>query len=110
MYEKDGTPFWYVWEQRSANPLTGRVLNAIHFRRPDARGGVRHIKDAFTYDWRLWSIPELREAMTDAGFASTEVHDRLGGAIDADGTLYVRPIDDPAELDENYVVYVVARH
>jgi len=109
MYEKDGTPFWYVWEQRSANPLTGRVMNAIHFRCPAAHGGIRHLKNAFTYDWRLWSIPELREAMTDAGFATTEVHDRLGGAIDGDGTLYVRPIDDPAELDENYVVYVVAR-
>ncbi|MCB9847912.1 MAG: class I SAM-dependent methyltransferase [Phycisphaeraceae bacterium] len=95
----------YTWEQREANPLTGRVVNAMHF---DLPGGV-HMRDAFVYDWRLWGVPELRDAMLEAGFASTEVHDRLGGAIDTDGALHPLPVEDPDELDDTFVVSIVAR-
>jgi len=95
----------YVWEQREADPLTGRVINAMHFHPP----GQPAILDAFIYDWRLWGVPELRDAMIEAGFKSTEIHSSLGGAIDDEGALYVRPVDDPAELDESFVVSVVAR-
>lgn len=94
----------YTWEQREADPTTGRVVNAMHFTLPDGR----ELRDAFTYDWRLWSIPELRDAMDEAGFASTEVHDRLGDAVDADGNLHVRPVRGD-ELDDTFVVYVVGR-
>jgi hypothetical protein len=31
------------------------------------------MKDAFTYDWRLWTIPELRDAMLEAGFSDVAV-------------------------------------
>ena len=99
----DGTR--YTWEQRRADPLTGRVVNAMHFTLPTGET----LRDAFLYDWRLWTIPELRDAMTEAGFRSVELHDRLGGAIDDDGTLHTLPVTDPDELDDDYVVYVVAR-
>lgn len=95
----------YVWEQREADPLTGRVINAMHFELPTGES----LRDAFLYDWRLWSIPELRDAMTEAGFTSTEVHDRLGGAIDESGAVHPLPLTDADELDETYVVYIVAR-
>jgi len=95
----------YVWEQRHADPLTGRVVNAMHFHLPTGET----LRDAFLYDWRLWTVPELRDAMTEAGFTSTEVHDRLGGAIDETGAVHPLPVTDPDELDETYVVYVVAR-
>jgi hypothetical protein len=104
----------YEWEQAGANPLTGRVSNAIHFTTPD---GAR-MEHAFVYDWRLWSVPELREAMREAGFASTEVHASMGGAETGEGELVVRPIDVDGEgetrawpegLDESYVVFVVGR-
>jgi predicted RNA methylase len=94
----------YTWEQRSADPTTGRVVNAMHFALP----GGGELRDAFVYDWRLWSIPELRDAMAEAGFASSEVHDRLGDAIDGDGNLMVRPVRGE-ELDDTFVVYIVAR-
>lgn len=94
----------YTWEQRYADPTTGHVVNAMHFTLPDGR----QVRDAFTYDWRLWSIPELRDAMADAGFVRTEVYDRLGDAVDADGNLHVRPVRGD-ELDDTYVVYVAAR-
>ncbi|HVZ93975.1 MAG TPA: hypothetical protein VG797_05655, partial [Phycisphaerales bacterium] len=96
----------YEWEQRSADPLTGRVENVIHFVLP--RG--KRMRNAFIYDWRLWSVAELRDAMTEAGFRSTEVHNSYGGAIDENGDPVPLAVNDGRELnDENNVVYVVAR-
>lgn len=102
----DGKPLWYTWEQREADPISGRVLNALHFRTPGPRGRMQAFKNAFTYDWRLWSIPELTEAMHDAGFGNIDVYDSLGDAVDQHGDLHVRPA---AELDDPFVVYIVAR-
>lgn len=100
----------YTWEQRSADPLSARVLDVLHFRvRDPGKKRARVIRDAFVYDWRLWSIPELTGAMLEAGFRKVEVYDRLGSAVDGRGRLHVRPVRDGAELDENYVVYVVGR-
>ena len=91
----------YIWEQKMADPISGRVLNAIHFRI-----GKRVLKNAFTYDWRLWSIPELSEAMREAGFRTVEVYDSLGDAMDQHGNIIVHPA---TELSDPYIVYVVAR-
>ena len=101
----------YEWEQIEANPLTGLVHNAIHFTVEGAKRGAapRRIRGAFEYHWRLWSIPELREALEDAGFARVEVYSRLGEAMDSDGRLYVRPMDDHDVLDADWVVYVAGR-
>ena len=32
------------------------------------------LRKAFTYDWRLWTLPEIQELLREAGFASTEVY------------------------------------
>ncbi|MGQ0628343.1 MAG: hypothetical protein ACT4PL_09630 [Phycisphaerales bacterium] len=102
----------YRWQQREVRPFSSRVGNAIHFRvaPPSGRPGPsRTLRNAFTYDWRLWSVAELREAMADAGFATTEVHDRLGGAVSGGGTLHpVAAMDDDNHPDD-FVVYVVGR-
>ena len=42
----------------------------IHFKFKD---GSR-IKKAFSYDWRLWTLPEIREVMEEAGFSNTRVY------------------------------------
>ncbi len=62
--------FDYVWDQAYFNPVTGETLCHIHFDLPD---GTR-IKKAFTYDWRLWAMPEIRDVMLDAGFKETHVY------------------------------------
>jgi SAM-dependent methyltransferase len=98
----------YEWEQRHADIATGRVVNAMHFT-VTTRGSRQRFEDAFVYDWRLWSVRELRDAMTDAGFAATEVYARTADATDADGNLYVRPVEDPLELGESFSAYVVGR-
>jgi len=94
----------YEWEQREADPLTSRVVNAMHF---ELEGG-RRIEDAFVYEWRLWSPAELRDAALEAGFASVDYYDRLGEAELEDGSVLVRPASGD-ELDENFVVYAAAR-
>jgi len=61
-------PFTYVWQQQSFNPVDHRLTASIHFRFRD--GTV--MRNAFHYDWRLWTLPEIEEAMREAGFR--EVH------------------------------------
>jgi hypothetical protein len=98
----------YTWEQREADPLTGRVVNAMHFelRRPD--GGEQRMRDAFVYRWRLWGVPELRDAMLEAGFSSTAVYPRTPDAVDGEGRAWVEPLEDPAELDDSFDVLIAA--
>jgi hypothetical protein len=111
----------YTWEQRHADALSGLVLNTLSFRvwparrsarahptspRPSPR--VRVFPDAFVYHWRLWSIPELRDAVRDAGFATFDVYDELADAVDDDGRVYVSPVRE-GELERNWVVYLIAR-
>lgn len=100
----------YTWEQVEVEPTTGMVRNQIHFALLNARGKVCEThRQAFEYDWRLWSIPELREAMFDAGFREVDVYDRIGSAMDGDGNLMVDPVDYDQPLDKSWVVYVAGR-
>jgi hypothetical protein len=62
--------FTYVWEQAQFNPVDHHLLAHIHFR---FRSGAV-MRRAFTYDWRLWTLPEIRECMIEAGFRSAEVY------------------------------------
>ena len=100
----------YTWEQHEADPMTGMVTNLIHFRVERAGVIEFELEDAFVYEWRLWSIPELRDAMADAGFSKTLVYTKLADALDADGNAYVLPVDDgQEELEESYIVLVSAK-
>ncbi len=105
----DGKRCTYRWEQRDADPITGMVTNAIHFRVFEGDEVVLDIHDAFIYRWRLWSLPELREALLESGFVSTDIYANLPDAIDDDGNAYAEPIRDPEWLDDSYIVCVSGR-
>ena len=62
--------YTYVWEQARCDPIKHDVLNHIHFLFPD---GSRKMQ-AFTYDWRLWTLPELTDALADSGFREARVY------------------------------------
>lgn len=69
----DGLPipaFTYVWEQESFNPVDHAFRCAIHF---EFGRGKRALRSAFRYDWRFWTLPEIREAMDEAGFRESRV-------------------------------------
>lgn len=99
----------YTWEQRAVDPLTGHVVNAMHFSIRRGRKVVREVRDAFVYSWRLWSVPELRDAMSEAGFGVVECFQHVPEAVDDAGRTYVRRIEQPDELDESFVVCVAGR-
>jgi SAM-dependent methyltransferase len=61
--------FTYVWDQDKFNPITHEILNYIHFEFTDGS----KLDKAFTYDWRYWSIPELTELLTEAGYSDVRV-------------------------------------
>jgi len=61
--------FDYLWEQRSFDPISHRIDCRIHFQ---FRDGSR-LRSAFAYDWRLWTLPELRELFAEAGFQDVHV-------------------------------------
>lgn len=100
----DGRIVRYTWEQRGADAFTGRVINAIHF---ELDGAVT--RDAFVYDWRLWSVPELRDALVEAGFASTAIYARTPDAVDDTGRAHVVPLRDSDDVEESFDVLVAAR-
>lgn len=99
----------YSWEQRHADPVSGLVVNTMSFRvvRPGSPAVV--LRDAFVYHWRLWSIPELRDAMLEAGFGMVEVYPRAEHAVDHTGETHVRPFDPADELASGVLALVVAR-
>lgn len=62
--------FTYVWEQASYDPMSGHMVCHIHFNFNDGS----KMKKAFTYEWRLYSLPEIREILTEAGFSNVTVY------------------------------------
>lgn len=62
--------FTYVWDQAAFNPITHEVTNHIHFEFPDGSA----LRRAFTYQWRLWQIPEIHDLVLKAGFRECVVY------------------------------------
>lgn len=95
--------FTYIWEQKRFNPIDHALLCKIHFK---LKNGTR-IRNAFTYDWRMWTLPELRELLADAGFADSEVYTE-GWDDEADDTDGIFRKRKYFENQEGWVAYVVA--
>jgi SAM-dependent methyltransferase len=95
--------FRYIWEHARYNPISGEILCHIHFRFPD---GSR-IRKAFTYDWRLWTLPELQEVLIEAGFARARVYWEEVDDESGEGTGRYLPADT-GDADPGWVCYVVA--
>lgn len=70
--------FTYVWDQAAFDPISHDMQAHIHFEFPD---GSR-MRRAYSYDWRLWSLPEIRDAIAEAGFSSLRI---LWETVDKNG-------------------------
>ncbi len=101
--ERDMDGFTYVWDQSHYNPINGDVINHIHFVFPD---GTR-MNHAFTYEWRLWTLPEIRELLEEAGFRKVTTYwegtDEETEEGDGEWTISTR-----GEACEGWVAYLVA--
>mgnify|MGYP000926898408 CR=1 FL=1 len=62
--EGDEFNFTYTWEQKKFDPITNELQCAIHFEFDDGSA----LYDAFEYDWRLWTLPEIKQMLISAGF------------------------------------------
>ncbi|OFZ22923.1 MAG: hypothetical protein A2X94_14945 [Bdellovibrionales bacterium GWB1_55_8] len=94
-----GYKYTYVWHQKSFDPVSRRGHYAIHFESKDWK-----LKDAFTYDWRMWTIPEIRDALRDAGFKKTYVYWETEHRGRASGE-YVR--SETGDNAYSWVAYIV---
>ncbi len=94
--------FTYVWDQAEFHPVTNWMRCAIHFK---FRDGSK-IKDAFTYEWRLYSAPEIRDIMLEAGFRKVTVYWE-GEDEDGEGNGEFTP-EQRGEADLAWIAYIVA--
>jgi len=93
----------YFFEQENFDPINNRTRFSLHFK---PKGGKTR-KRAFTYDWRMWSIPEIRDVMLDAGFEAVEVYWE-GTSRDGRGSGRFNR-KDKGEPCQVWVAYVVGR-
>ena len=97
--------FTYVWHQAEFHPVTNYIRCHIDFRFKDGS----KIKKAFTYEWRLWSAPEIREVLAEAGFKKSTVYWEGDDEDDEDGegNGEFTP-DEKGEADLAWIAYIVA--
>lgn len=92
--------FTYYWDQTNFDPVTNEALFHIHFR-----VGGKKIEQVFTYDWRLWSISEIRDIMLEVGFRKTHIYWE-GTAKDGSGDGNFTRVDH-GESCESWIAYIV---
>jgi SAM-dependent methyltransferase len=94
--------FTYIWEQARYSPITGEMDCYIHFKFPDKS----KLKRAFSYTWRLWTLPELKELLLEAGFKKPTIYWE-GTDKDGEGDGVFTP-DELGEADAGWIAYIVA--
>lgn len=106
--EREVGRFTYIWEQVKFNPINGKMHCRISFKMRD--GSM--IRPAFEYHWRVWTMPEIREVLADAGFKRTRVYwegveDEANdeGFFEGNGE-FVETEDGDA--DQSYICYIAA--
>ncbi len=99
--ECDG--FRYIWEQASYNPIDGHMQCYIHFEFDDGSRMDR----AFSYAWRLWTMPEIRELLLEAGFRKTTVYWEGTDEETYEGNGEFLPTE-VADADPGWIAYIVA--
>ena len=94
--------FRYDWEQHHFDPITHDAIFQIHFKFSDGS----KLKRAFVYDWRFWTMPEVREMLAEAGFVETHVYwENEGDDGEGDGTYDRATI---GTCDASWICYLVA--
>ncbi len=101
--ETEHEGFSYFWDQDSYDPVTNNALFYIHFQKE----GEEKKEKVFTYDWRMWSIPELKDCLLEAGFEDVKVYWE-GTDEDGDGDGEFEVVTEGEEC-EAWVSYLVAK-
>ncbi len=91
----------YIWEQASFNPINHDLTCHIHFHFEDDS----RLDKAFSYHWRLWTLPEIRELLEDAGFRVTVYWQGWDEDGEPDGEFHPATNGD---ADAGWIAYIVA--
>jgi hypothetical protein len=90
--------FDYFWDQCSFNPITNEAFFYIHFKVK----GQKKIHRVFSCDFRLWSVAELREILSEVGFQNTYVY--WEGELKDEGSYNFSEVGEPFE---SWAVYII---
>lgn len=102
--DEGGDNFTYIWDQASFNPINSCMNCQIHFEFPD---GSR-MEQAFSYHWRLWTLPEIREILYEAGFSRVDVYWEGTDEEKNEGNGIYTP-SETGDADPGWVCYIVAQ-
>lgn len=95
--------FTYIWDQAEYDPVTGHITCHIHYSFPD---GSR-LKQAFSYYWRLWTLPELQEILAEAGFRQSRVWWQGTDPKTGEGSDEFTPVEH-GDPEPSWIAYIVA--
>ena len=96
--------FTYIWEQARFDPITHETLCHIHFKFPD-----KSVMDkAFSYYWRMWSIPEIKELLAEAGFRRVDVYWEGTDEETEEGDGIYQLVEH-GDADAGWISYIVAQ-
>lgn len=93
--------FTYIWDQSRYNPITGIAKNHIHFKFKDGS----KMMNAFSYEWRVWTMPEILDMLSEAGFKPTVYWEQADE--DGEGNGVFIP-ETEGDADAGWIAYVVA--
>jgi hypothetical protein len=99
--ELENPDFTYYWDQTQVNPVSHEALFHIHFKLK----GQRKRKKVFTYDWRMWSLAELKDLLVEVGFQEVVVYWE-GTTRQGEGNGVFRPTTK-GDACEAWVAYIV---
>ena len=94
--------FTYLWEQEKYEPISGSLISHIHFTFPD--GSM--MKHAFSYNWRLWTLPEIRDLLDETGFNNITVYWQGWDEDDEPDGIF-KPVEE-GEAEAGWICYISA--
>ncbi len=100
--DAEGWQFKYIWEQERYDPISGGLICNIHFIFPD---GSR-LEQAFRYDWRLWTLAEIRDLLAEVGFCNITVYWQ-GWDEDGEPDGNFQPVRE-GEAEAGWICYLTA--
>jgi hypothetical protein len=95
--------FYYYWDQENFDYVNNEAKFNIHFKLK----GKPIQEKVFSYDWRLWSIAELRDVLMDAGFKKVDILVEDSDE-DGDGNGEFSNVQGSDELCESWIAYILA--
>ncbi len=101
--ETEHEDFTYIWDQARFDPITHDCTFFIHFKFSDGS----ELPKAFRYDWRFWTLPEVREILLETGFKHVDVYWEGTDPDTGEGNDVFR-VRNHAPSEPAWICYVVA--